>query len=244
MAMRLKSLLNILEGALFAAAINQVSPTVTGLATNVIKKDNISLVEEKKKEHFVSKDFSQVEFLCVAHSAMNNAIENVETWRDPVCEDTARATKSMYDFLVKKAGREELVDKVRLVFGEIEMNKKDYLHVWLEIEMPSGNKRYFESTEYTPHIGSKEGLEFFCDTSAHIFNPDWKEVYVIAKQSGSVIYPTLDSLLLPGGAIRFIYNFISNFEDYKESFNIHWDYINRKLVEMESGFFKGLVPKR
>ncbi|MBU2589980.1 MAG: hypothetical protein KKA65_02710 [Nanoarchaeota archaeon] len=206
------------------AGLNQIAlPLMITPVHNLLPKNNISLEEVKNHKYPLKKDMSRIEFLCMASSLVHKAKSQEETWRNSVCEDYARATAEMYQYLIKEAGREDLVDKVTYVGGEI-ITPEDKLmgHAWLEVEMENEEIKLFESTNYTfypSNSGNMEWVNFSCNENTEHFNPRWKLNYIWERGTSSgFVYPTLESFIIPGGIIRLGYVIISNWEEYMGDF--------------------------
>jgi len=203
--------------------LNQIAfPLMTPISNNLFPKNNISLEKVKKDKYPFKQDMSRVEFLCMASSLVHKAKSQQETWRNSVCEDYARATLDMYNYLVKKAGREDISDKVNLAFGEITTPKGKLIgHAWIEVE--NNEIKLFESTNFTIYFHNSNnyqyGVDFSCHENSKHFKPEWKLNYNWSKSTPSgFVYPTIESLTLPGGAMRLLYILVSSGEEYIDSY--------------------------
>ncbi|MFH1636832.1 MAG: hypothetical protein ABIB71_00225 [Candidatus Woesearchaeota archaeon] len=221
----------VLKKAAHFALLLQLCLPATGLLLNVVGKDNISI--KKAKEEFKLEDYpitpftTQEEFLCIANYTVHKAVDEqrADMWRNPVCEDYARATKKMYNHIMEEAGLEEFKEDVTLRFGEVKARDSLWFHAWLDIRNSNRSRSYFESTRYVPPIKDKElAIDYCLNNNFDIV--DWEENYTFVKSTANgIFYPTAEGFFVPGGAGRAIYSTFTNYDEMLHMFGIRWDNI-------------------
>lgn len=143
---------NIGFGTLVAVTLNQAAVLPTNYLISNLQKSKMSIEDAKKIEYATNEYYTQLDYTCMAYASKWHFKEKEGQWRGSSCGDGAMAIKEMYDFLVEKDNRRDLKDKLRIAQGIVIYNQEKGWHYWLELEMPEGYTKYFDSVSGTSKL--------------------------------------------------------------------------------------------
>jgi len=189
-----------------AAIINQVIGAAVFSAVplinfSTIKTDQMAVITRI----VIPENFEPIDYLNLANSIVHN-----NSYGDGVCRDYAIETYHVYKELSALSGREEYKDDLRISTGFFGIDG----HMWLEVKK-DGEFIPYESTLYTPELKQSEVKDYSEKTLEEKVeisgNYDSFELKRTNSIPGSIVsYPTMGSLLYPGGFFRLLYDLTSN----------------------------------
>ncbi len=127
------------------------------------------------------------------------------------CKDFTKSTYDICIALLEQNNREDLKKNLRMIVGFDNLQEPG--HQGIEYKNNEDEKyTFFETRNYTPVLKPSEVKDYSIITQNRKSNGIEK---IMAKSiSGKrIFYPTLDSLLIPGGYVRIVYCFGKNFKE-------------------------------
>ncbi len=185
----------------YIAAANQVAmPLLVTIGTPTVPSYMVTNTHRIEEHSTLPEDFDAIDYLNVASSLVHN-----DSHGDGDCSDYTIATYTVYMQLAELNGRRDLKSKIRTVTA----HSVNIGHMWIEIER-DGNFVPYESTAETPSLSIGDIKEYSAaslDERMQISsNPKTKDNVFFRSFRGSRLgYPTLKSLLFPGGVVRMMY---------------------------------------
>ena len=197
-----KKRIKILLGC--AIANQLLFPLGLSLAQSVYLNLPFNKVKIKSEQEHLNKFYSTDQSLDARdYLNLSNSVVNMYKSEEDVCKDMTDTTFDFYQTLIEANGRADLEDKIRIASGASE----ELGHMWLEIQEKETWVPY-ESFAYlgTPPLSLKIVKEYSQRTIKRKANLNLKIEADFRSFAGTqILYPTIHSLLYPGGFVRVVY---------------------------------------
>lgn len=188
-----------------AIANQLLYPTVLCLGHNVDLNFPLRKIKiESEEKHLQRLHSSDRSLDARDYLNLSNSVVYMYKSEEDVCKDMADTTFDFYQKLIKANGRDDLEDKIRILYG----SSKKSSHIWLEFQ-EKGVWVPYESFKSlgTPPLSLDTVKEYSKSTLKEKSNINIEvNVEYVSIAGTQIIYPTIDSFLLPGGFVRVIYN--------------------------------------
>ncbi len=186
----------IVYGSLLAALNQFSSACMTTLYYNT-KSPAVAKVEQKEK---VPDDFGALEYLLLAKSfAHKDAPDSY------ACVEYTESTFHAYQKLVKDNNRDDLSDKVRIVFGKVDDGRKKDQHAWLQYINDEGDIEDFETTAFMRKLKIRDIRWLIQMQDVNSFNLKVVRTDMVSDWGSAFKKPTSEFIFYPGGAARILY---------------------------------------
>ncbi len=205
-----------LKFILSGIVLNYVTPSLSFfISQNFFAKDNINITSVKNSKFNFKKNMNIEDYLCLASAYTHIASKKNKTLRKSNCEDYARATLKVFNYLTEKNNKPELQSRVKLISGLVKIDSM-FGHEWIEFQDRHGVNRVFDPYYDTPPYLDANKLKGYCNLNSHNFNPLWKIEYKFTSSNEGIALPSSQLLTYPYGLAGILYVLISNADDYIE----------------------------
>lgn len=200
-----------------AATINQISSALIFSITPMIDKQFFykSKINKPKLERYnnLPLDFNTLDYLNISNSiiteelSLKNELSKDEDLPKNDCKEVNNDTFETYQYLILLNNRPDLRNKIRIAAGLLgDLNAND-AHVLIEFKHSKGFESY-DTVAYTPPLSLNQVKNYSLE-SKHKKNRKLKITLSRSITGSDFYYPTLDSLLYPGGGLKAIYDSFS-----------------------------------